>query len=118
MEYETYETEAIYDDMYEEGTKGKVWFPPWFPNRFPSYYPYCRKSKWSNSILFLQVKVDRREPVHYGESKADRENWVKSFIFFFDSLLEEKASIDAWSDINPVTCECAPPHHLPNLHTR
>ena len=28
MEYETYETEATYDDMYEEGTKGKVWFSP------------------------------------------------------------------------------------------
>ena len=74
MEYETYETDATYDEMYDEGAKGKVCWGN-YSLLFPHSYEYVC---WQfSSFNFSKVTAGKKEPKQLGESTAERENWVE-----------------------------------------
>ena len=85
MEYETYETDATYDEMYDEGTKEKVCL---ICTESASFYLnqllFLERRCWfRNSYSSVKVK-SKRLSVNSGESKAERENWVGLHSFLVD----------------------------------
>ena len=75
MEYETYDTDATYDDM-NEGNKEKVWK---ITRKLKlAYLPFGGNIRYH---LFLFQKVIAARTTTSGESNVGKENWVKSQTF-------------------------------------
>ena len=112
MEYETYETDATYDEMYDEGTKEKVCL---ICTESASFYLnqqlFLERRCWFRNS-YSSVKVKSKRSSVNGESKAERENWVglHSFLvdFCFYLLSEKEAGSYVWFTYNPAADPCPP----------
>ena len=94
MEYETYETEAPYDDMDDQVTKGKVW-------RFVIFNLGGNMSPQH----FLIQKVKPERIANSGESKAEKENWVKSQTLFFSlDFFSAREESSGWCSVWTQSC--------------
>ena len=112
MEYETYDTDATYDEMYEEGAKGEVCRGNCTKRVyiFLSSYEYVC---WQfSSFNFSKVTAGKKERKRLGESSAERENWVELNIWFLSLVFfifsEKEADLPFWFDYFPAACSCSP----------